>query len=456
MVIIGNGPSAITLSFFLAGNWPYYDVNSVHPNEELHSRISEATDEKSLVEMDLEYLCSGLNGRSINPVSNLFDALQHPEADFGADIPSTLVWHYQSDKAVDHIVIGDGYPGGAWYKMDDCKETLTISVASWMQLPDLQIKDWKQQNNRKESRVSLSTVAKYYKDYVQRKQLDKFFRNHSKVTELRYNTCAELWEVSGITCDEHSTVSNFKYITPRVVLATGCSDRPNKLNVSGESLPFVMHSLNELEKLLLNENNCAFSDPLLIVGGGLSAADAVIAARFRGIPVVHVFRKHPDDPSMIFNQLPENMYPEYHKVHSRMKGRVITKNYKPFAMHCVTKIRPNKEVVLKNLIGANFTEVSSTSVIRVSYVLLLIGMKPDLSFIKPKALRNNLAVKSNETVDSRTNPMKINPYTHECVNASNLYAAGPLVGDNFVRFVQGAALAITNHIVTSKEKTSKS
>jgi hypothetical protein len=55
-------------------------------------------------------------------------------------------------------------------------------------------------------------------------------------------------------------------------------------------------------------------DPVLIVGAGLSAADAVIAARFRSLPILHVFRKKAAALSTGSTQLPENMYPEYHKV----------------------------------------------------------------------------------------------------------------------------------------------
>lgn len=51
--------------------------------------------------------------------------------------------------------------------------------------------------------------------------------------------------------------------------------------------------------------------PVLILGAGLSSADAVIAARARNIPVIHVFRHQ---FTGLDKQLPENMYPEYHKV----------------------------------------------------------------------------------------------------------------------------------------------
>jgi hypothetical protein len=61
-------------------------------------------------------------------------------------------------------------------------------------------------------------------------------------------------------------------------------------------------------------------DPVLIVGAGLSAADAVIAARFRSLPILHVFRKKAAALGTGSTQLPENMYPEYHKVSA---GKVV-------------------------------------------------------------------------------------------------------------------------------------
>jgi hypothetical protein len=39
VVIIGNGPSGIILSYFLAGNWPYYNGTGEGVNEMLHYRL---------------------------------------------------------------------------------------------------------------------------------------------------------------------------------------------------------------------------------------------------------------------------------------------------------------------------------------------------------------------------------------------------------------------------------
>lgn len=80
---------------------------------------------------------------------------------------------------------------------------------------------------------------------------------------------------------------------------------------------------------------------------------------------------------------------------------------------------------------------------RVSFVAVLIGSRPDLGFL-PREF--NLAVDKSRAVDCKTNTLDIDRLTH-CVNGfENLFALGPLTGDNFVRFIPGGALAITAEI----------
>ncbi|TNN38959.1 Oxidative stress-induced growth inhibitor 2 [Liparis tanakae] len=89
---------------------------------------------------DLEYLCEGLEGRSSNPVAVLFDSLLLPDSDFGLDHSSPLEWRYEPERAVPHLVLGKGPPGGAWHAMEG--SMLTLSLANWMELPGLKLKDW--------------------------------------------------------------------------------------------------------------------------------------------------------------------------------------------------------------------------------------------------------------------------------------------------------------------------
>lgn len=105
------------------------------------------------------------------------------------------------------------------------------------------------------------------------------------------------------------------YTCKYLVLANGASDSPNKLEISKHKKDpkWLQHDVRTLENELDRyvEEKADDFDPVVVVGAGLSAADAVIAARARNIPVIHVFR---NKSATLNKQLPENMYPEYHKV----------------------------------------------------------------------------------------------------------------------------------------------
>ena len=94
--------------------------------------------------------------------------------------------------------------------------------------------------------------------------------------------------------------------------------------------------------------------------------------------------------------------------------------------------------------------------VKVSYVLALVGAKPNLDFLDADNIEelqidsNNIGILK-DTPISKNNPVDINIYTFESMMHSGLYAMGPLVGDNFVRFLQGGALAITSHILKKQQ-----
>lgn len=50
----------------------------------------------------------------------------------------------------------------------------------------------------------------------------------------------------------------------------------------------------------------------------------------------------------------------------------------------------------------------------------------------------------NKPVDCKNNPLAVNKFTNELLNVPGAYALGPLVGDNFVRFIAGGALSISS------------
>ena len=81
-----------------------------------------------------------------------------------------------------------------------------------------------------------------------------------------------------------------------------------------------------------------FPSLFLLVGAGLSAADAIIAALNKGLSVVHVFRRSANDRRLIFNNLPAAIYPEYHEIHRMMAKKQSRRGYQPYGQHHVVKI----------------------------------------------------------------------------------------------------------------------
>ena len=258
-----------------------------------------------------------------------------------------------------------------------------------------------------------------------------------------------LFEVSGYTLEKGET-REFTYLAKNIVLATGSTDVPNKLGVPGEDEPFVLHSLRDLEAAISRRDLTASStDPLLVVGAGLSAADAIVAALNQGVNTVHAFRKSPSDPSMIFKKLPSAIYPEYHRIYKMMSsggggGGNVNAPYSPLAEHRLTEICENREVRLVS------TLTGESATMKVSFVVILIGSSPNMTFLEEKLTRD-LGVVPDAPID-RNNPVNFDLYTNQAVNQRGIYAMGPLVGDNFVRFLQGGALAITADILRKMDK----
>ena len=553
VVIIGNGPSGICLSYMLAGNWPYY-TGEPHPGDEmLTARLhfstrsgdeecdhttgeelrngtsnrwhqhqhqhqqsrSERSEAKrparglaGSTRCKLECLSSGLEGRlGGRPLALLMDQLQHPCVDAGMDLPSLLTWksaeQCNEHKVIDHIVLGKDQPGGAWQSMDP--NVLTISLNRWMSLPDLDIRQWEMMVESEQritaakstedyelseytyqekpssgcktaSRVSVGMVAAYYRDYVRRKGLQQYFRCGTVVTSVRRISAANGvkednrygWVVEGF---DKNTGKLFRYRCKRAVLATGTTDLSNRLGIPGEeSRPqWITHDLNYLESRLdrlvdqqHGEELAERMEPVLVIGAGLSAADAIMAARFRGIPVLHAFRDTSSEKQHHtkfdrLQELPNSMYPEYHKVYEMMAdGGTNYPLYRALPGYTLVGFddEPNKNSRIDALGSEKRVATLSSPdgrlhAFRVSIVAVLIGYKPDLSYLEASGF--GLGRYPDKPIDGKSNPIEVDDFTYEVANApaTDLYALGPLVGDNFVRYILGGAFGILVHILST-------
>lgn len=457
VIIIGNGPSGICLSYLLSGYTPYVRPDAVHPHPLLQRKLSEAPG-VSIMDQDLDYLSEGLEGRCQSPVALLFDTLLRPDTDFGGSVESILTWRHQKERAIPHLVLGRNPPGGAWHSIEG--SMVTLSQGEWMGLPDLQVKDWmcKKRRGLRNSRATAGDIAHYYRDYVIRKGLSHNFVSSATVTAVEWGTPkpsspgardpSPLFQVSGFVTAEDQSQQPFSLHARNVVLATGTSDSPARLGIPGEGLPFVHHDLSALEAATRAGTVSPSSDPVLIIGAGLSAADAVLYARHYGVPVIHAFRRPVDDPGLVFNQLPKMLYPEYHKVHQMMRERSILspspyEGYRSLPEHQLLLLKEDRQAVFRDPQGLQ-------KVFGVALVLLLIGSHPDLSFLPGAGA--DLAVDPDQPLSAKRNPVDVDPFTYQSIHQEGLYAMGPLAGDNFVRFVQGGALAVASSLLRKEAR----
>lgn len=341
-----------------------------------------------------------------------------------------------------------------------------------MELPDMSFDEWaaEYRETHKDTtilsnhrRATLSEVAHYYQDYVKSKKLEENFVPYTKVLSIRRlkgrrvindesgepeipcQRCCKLegenlFEVKGEHIDPFCGCrQKFTVLSPNVVLATGMMGKPNRLNVPGDDFRYVRYDLKYLESAIQEGDLSSQSYPVLVIGSGLSAADAILMARNAGVPVVHVFRRSPRDPAITLSKLPKVVYPEYYRVLQMMRGEVKEEGYTPLSKHRAVDFGRDLMVTL----AGN----DSTQRLAVSMVTVLIGAKPDLSFLPREGV--SLGEESND-INCKSNPVSVDPFTMETDAEPGLYAMGPLIGDTFVRFASGGALAIASHL--SKKK----
>lgn len=470
VIVIGNGPSGICLSYLLSGYTPFMKKEAIHPNPLLQRKLEEFPN-VPITEQDLDYMSEGLEGRSNSPAALLFDTLLRPDTDFLGDVDSVLQWTFEPKRAIPHLVLGRGPPGGAWNAIEG--SMITLSRGDWMGLPDLSFKDWMRakKRNLRNDRSTAGDILNYYQYYVNHKRLEYNFLSGAVVTSvikigndmettsgnetIWHNTFEEelsqsknVFRISGFIKKDTDPKQHFCLYAENVVLATGTFDSPSWLGIQGEDLPFVSHQISALEEAVKSKKVHQDSDPVLIIGAGLTAADAILLAHHYNIPVIHAFRRRVNDPALIFNQLPHVMYPEYHKVYQMMKEQSVFqggpyRGYMSLPEHHALCFNNEKKCTFRDKHGQNKT-------FNVSMVLILIGSNPNLSFLPNNG--TDLALDTEQPVSSKRNPLYIDPFTYECIQEKGLYAVGPLAGDYFVRFVQGGALAVSSSLLKTQKR----
>ncbi|CAJ0603312.1 unnamed protein product [Cylicocyclus nassatus] len=412
VVIVGNGPAGLSLSAFLSGILPFYNPDTPHPDPLVNRKLMKNLDQ-SLLEQDLEW-CQSLEpiGGSTRPLCVLYDSLVRPGADLGAKISSRLAWQSDPTKSISHLVLGETAIGGSWNTYDP--EMLAVSYASWLDLPGFSISDWLQ-GTPLIPRLPSVAIAQYMQCYAEELGLSKSIIPHTRVNSVRKT--GEVWTVSGVRADG----SCFSYTARHVVLACGkMKQKQLELTMRNPTLPVVYDAL-ALKSHMVNDPTLGTSGSnarVVVIGDGISSADAVRACLERDVPVLHVMRRTERQlRNTIFSRLSPTQYAEYTSVYRLMIGKDENPLYEGIFASTVTDVDEKSVLTIQTAKGIRYEKSSM--------LVVCIGRMSDLEGILSE---------------------KYTFSGYQSEQDPTLYAIGSLAGDHFVRYLVGGSLEVARSI----------
>lgn len=281
LTFLGNGPSALFLSFLLHGNVPYYDPSSSygpHPDIVLNRLLQPYIyDERGLSKLSLldavrdaeilnyiELGYSSFFSANTSPASLLLDALvASDEASFASlETKETRIkWVHDKDAVVEHVVLGSSLtPGGQWSSGNtpDDTEEKSLSYAEMLSLPGFSFTEFYRSFVKSQedgllsfTRPKRGDIAKYYDEYSKVMGLRPSFRLGTIVTNVELSS-SDSSSSNVYTVDYTDVTDNTKHSikTWRIVLASGVFEKPLK-ELASATLPCSeLTNSDDHEKLL--------------------------------------------------------------------------------------------------------------------------------------------------------------------------------------------------------------
>ncbi|KAK7717054.1 hypothetical protein SLS57_006461 [Botryosphaeria dothidea] len=205
-VIVGNGPSALILSYILHGHIPYY--TRPHHDPLLHAKLESRRNLLDLTPDLYAHFQSSLRySTQALPINTLLDTLIRPNADTEIDPQSCVEWRYEPDKAVSHVALGDAaHAGGQWADepVSASSDIGTLSYAEMLSLPRYSFADhWKAVNGEPLPhflRPTRTQVAAYYKAYPQAVGIAESIQSNVKVSHVSRTADGFYFGSHGIRC----------------------------------------------------------------------------------------------------------------------------------------------------------------------------------------------------------------------------------------------------------------
>ena len=456
-VVIGNGPSALILSYILHGNIPYYDSTHPHPDPILHDKLVQSS---CLLDIDIPTLTAHFSASRLSystqalPVNVLLDTLIRPLADTEpGTVRSCVRWQYESSRMVEHIVLGNAKEAGGQWAENPVAASWDIgalSYAEMLSLPGYTMTDHLR---------SLKQVqpAEFYRPT--RREVASYFAIYPKMVGIS----DAVWPSSVVqditrTCDGFY-INSHDIFCRNLVLASGIFSQ-------------LVPARPQLQPLLdLPDHTSSLEPPLLVVGSGFTAADIIIS----NLPkrkIIHIFKWSPEDRPSPLRACHKQAYPDYASVYRRMKVAAMKSLGNDEVFSPIRKIKSNpffdprdwenlyegfantfiKEVTV---IGDKALVVLETSTGRIekreiSNLEYVIGRRGSLDYLTPCLRQEVLGLSSSgkdipELISGQTLRAKVEDNLEV---ASNVFVTGSLTGDSLVRFAFGGCVFAAREILT--------
>ncbi|KAF3196639.1 hypothetical protein TWF192_007579 [Orbilia oligospora] len=540
-VIIGNGPSALALSYLLHGNEPWYSPSEPHPDPVLHRKLlkkfglSPLSDSQQDVRLyDIlrtpkdcnDITCHFPASVSMSystaalPLNTLLDTLLRPLVDVDMEESMSRVgWRKTDSDVVPHVILGEEPKAGGqwagdevWFGDEDDEESdnglKTLSYADLLSLPGYSLGDHYKQKYHTDMdpyyRPTRRLVAEYYATYPRKVGIEDVLFPGTSVTNVErindksgfnFLVSIKLKSNSGSTSHEAHVIR-----CRNVVLGTGIFS--HRIPPPPVFTPFFKRKLDlELEERSWDNSPAPANTsttaqlPLLVVGSGYTAADAILCNQGKR-PIVHVYRWDPEDrPSPLRGCHPQ-AYPGYAGVYRQMKDAVLKKKsatngiYQGFPNAVVAETRGDGTVTIsiKSEDGTN-----KETIIRVADIEVCIGRRGRLDYLAPdlceeigvqnldysnmESLNNtrespsplalSRTVTSSRRYSSRSRKPMLHPTTSDTAGkvwvrysslrerveqnievTANVFIIGSLTGDSLVRFAMGGCVYSAGRIIS--------
>jgi len=190
-------------------------------------------------------------------------------------------------------------------------------------------------------------------DKPTRREALEYFRRVVNSWKLNVNTYETVLEIEKNKNIYKVTTDKQTYGADNIIIATGFYDKPNLLNIPGETLPKVKHYFDEAHPYVyLN---------LIVIGGGNSAVDVALETYRRGSNVTMVIRE---------DSLKEGVK---YWVRPDIENRINEGSIKAFFNSKVVEIRQNE---------ADIETPEGILTLENDFVFAMTGYHPDFSFLK--------------------------------------------------------------------------